>query len=342
MASVVLSYRDAGLFDNWPIRYLETHQEVSALQKIGLALQTWLHFLMLLFKDQVVLLHCHIAEHISFLRKSFFMLTARCFGIPYIMHMHGSELNTYYDNKCGAFFKGYFRFIVNHASAIIVISEEWRHWLLSMATNKNIILLQNPIQLPEKIEYDDSSGRTQNVIFLGRLVPQKGISDLLVAFQRVVQKSSKPVHLWIGGDGDMTMVETLIKSLKMNDYVSLLGWIQNETKDQLLREADALVLPSYNEVLPMAILEALAYGIPVIASKVGSIPDAVTHGSEGFLINPGEIDDLAEYIFKLTHDIELRKTLRGNARSKAETNFSSEMVLSKLGEIYQSLGARHA
>lgn len=341
MASVVLSYQDAGFFDTWPILYLETHKETHAIAKIMLGLKAWMQLLLLLFQGRVILLHAHIAEHISFLRKSFFMLTARCFGKKYIMHIHGSELNTYYDNKCGRLLQGYIRFVFNRASAIIVISEEWKRWILSVSGNTNIVLIHNPIQIPATVNHDDTTQRTQNVAFLGRLVAQKGVADLLAAFDHVLKTSSKPVHLWIGGDGDMGMVESDIKKYNLNEHVTLLGWIQGEIKEELLKKTDVLVLPSYNEVLPMVILEALAYSIPVIASRVGGIPDAITHGKEGFLINPGDIDAIAKYILELTQNSDLKKTMRTKARARAELNFSSEMILSKLDKLYQSLGAVH-
>ncbi len=147
-----------------------------------------------------------------------------------------------------------------------------------------------------------------------------------------------PVHLWIGGEGDRIVVEDLINELNLNDHVTILGWIQGETKAQLLNNADVLVLPSYNEVLPMSILEALAYRVPVVASRIGGIPDAISDGVEGFLVEVGDINAISESILKIISDSEARKVMRVNARNKAESLFDDKVIVAKISKLYKELG----
>lgn len=343
MASVVNAYSQANLFDIWPIIYIETHRETSALHKLFLLYSALFKFISLLWRNKVSILHAHVAMRKSFLRKSLFMLMARFFGVPYILHLHGSEFKVFYENESGAFKRWYIRFIFNQAAAIIALSEEWRKWIASISSNQNIRLIHNPVQLPDKGTLIDTVLPQHNVLFLGRLGTRKGIADLLKAFVKVVAQSKHPVHLWCGGDGDREMVEQLLLELNLTQHVSVMGWIQGNEKQSLLREADVLVLPSYNEGLPMAILEALAYGVPVVATNIGGIPDAITHGAEGYLINPGDIDALAESILAIVSNQELRAIMRKNARLKAENCFEDKMIVSKISSLYaEIIGGQHA
>jgi len=337
MASVVLAYKDAGLFEKWPIIYLETHRETSSIHKFLLGLMSLFRFINLLVYQKVVLLHANIAGSMSFFRKSVFMLAAHSFGVPFIIHVHGSAFKVFYEKGSGKLLRLYIRFVFDHASAIIALSEEWRLWLSGITTNSNICLIRNPVQLPSNVNRDDMKPRVQNVLFLGKLVSQKGITDILKAFVTVIEKSSIPVHLWCGGDGDRETIESQIKELKLTPHVTVLGWIQGESKERQLRQADVLVLPSYNEVLPMAILEALAYGVPVVASRIGGIPDAITDGVEGFLIEPGDINAISESILKIVSNTELRKIMRENARAKVESFFEDRMIVNQVSQIYKDL-----
>ncbi|WP_083960637.1 glycosyltransferase family 4 protein [Methylomonas lenta] len=343
MASVVLAYKEAGLFSNWPILYLETHKEISAVRKLLLGISSFCRFVYLLIQGRVGLLHIHVAGQVSFLRKSAFMLAADLFGVPYILHLHGSAFRTFYDTASGKLIKKYIRYVFDRATFLIALSDEWRQWLSGITTNRNIRLIFNPVNLPDEFTHDDSSNRILNIVFLGKLTEKKGIADLLKAYALVLERSSVPTHLYCGGDGDRLMVDELIRDLSLNEYVSLLGWIQGEAKHQLLNKADALVLPSYNEVLPMSILEALAYGVPVVATRVGAIADAVSDGVEGLLVSPGDIHAIADAILTIVTNAETRKFMRKNARAKADNCFNDKAVISEISQLYtEILGDKYA
>jgi glycosyltransferase involved in cell wall biosynthesis len=343
MASVVLAYRNAGFFNDWPILYLETHREASGIAKLLLSAVSLSKFIKSLVQKKVKLLHVHIAGKVSFWRKSIFMLVSQWFGVPYVLHLHGSAFKVFYDTACRSLMKRYIRYIFNNAAVIVALSEEWRVWISGISSNENIKLIHNPVNLPADWSHDDESQKKNtNVLFLGKLVEKKGILDLLNAFATVVKQSSTPVYLYCGGDGDLVRIEKIIDGLGITDSVRVLGWIEGETKIRLLQDADVLVLPSYNEVLPMSILEAMAYGVPVVATKVGGIPDAVSNGIEGFLIEPGDVDGIVTAILKIINNIELKKTMRINARAKAEACFEDKMIISKLTKLYQELGINNA
>ena len=116
-----------------------------------------------------------------------------------------------------------------------------------------------------------------------------------------------------------------------------MGWITKEQKPDLLKRADVLVLPSYNEGLPIAILEAMSYGLPIISTNVGSIAEAVKENKNGFLIEPGNIDSLAHAMMKLTVDPELWKKESTLSREICERKFSEDVFFKAVEKVCRGL-----
>ncbi len=108
-----------------------------------------------------------------------------------------------------------------------------------------------------------------------------------------------------------------------------------------MQAARIYLLPSYNEGLPMSVLEAMAAGLPVITTPVGGIPEAVTDGVEGFLVQPGDVDALAGRLAQLLRDDALTQQMGAAARRKIEQTFSAEAILPHIDALYAGLGWRH-
>jgi glycosyltransferase involved in cell wall biosynthesis len=179
--------------------------------------------------------------------------------------------------------------------------------------------------------------RTDALLFLGRLGHRKGIFVLLEALA-AVRSRFRHVVLLCGGDGELDRVRAEVVRLDLSDNVTLLGWVKGAAKDELLESSTVFVLPSFDEGVPMSILEAMAWGLPVIATPVGGIPEVVTDGREGLLVAPGDADALGEAICRLLVDADLRAQMGRNGRLRFQTDFSIQSVLEKLESIYRSHG----
>ncbi len=116
----------------------------------------------------------------------------------------------------------------------------------------------------------------------------------------------------------------------------MLGSISGEGKNQVLQRADCLVLPSHGEGLPIAILEGMAYGLPVIATRVGAIPEVITDGKEGFLIAPHDVETLADRLLHIEGDPTLRKEMGQAARKRIERDYTLERMADRLSNVYRS------
>lgn len=337
MSSVVNVYRSAGLFDRFPIINIPTHCDGNVFEKLWIVLTAYSHFFSLLLFGCVRLLHVHVASRASFWRKSIFFILAFMFGVPTILHLHGAEFAIFYEKECGSMRKLFVRYVFDKVSRVVVLSLTWKTWVQGISKNPHVEMIYNPVLLPAQTNAS-LVHRMGTVLFLGQLGKRKGVYDLLEAAARVAAVHSG-FRLLLGGDGELKQVRLRVEELGISDKVELLGWVKGGDKESYLAEAMIYVLPSYNEGLPMSVLEAMAAGLPVLSTPVGGIPEAVTDGVEGFLVEPGDIDALVARLNQLLETPDLAHRMGEAARRKVESTFSSDAVLPCLERLYKELEA---
>ena len=175
------------------------------------------------------------------------------------------------------------------------------------------------------------------LLFLGRLEAKKGIYDLLDAVA-ALRAAVPDVRLVCAGDGDRIGVARYAERLGIADAVKFTGWVGPSGKRALLEHAAAFALPSYDEALPVSLLEAMSAGVPVVASPTGGIGEVVADGASGFLVAPGDKAGLERALRRLLIDRELAARVGAAARETARARFAPERALSVLENLYDSLG----
>ena len=177
-----------------------------------------------------------------------------------------------------------------------------------------------------------------HLLFVGRLAPGKGLGDLVQALKLVVSRYPG-TRISIAGDGPLRgKVISMIKRSGLDEHVGLLGHVDSRLDLRALyRGACALVLPSHHESLPTVALEAMACGTPVIATRVGSVPDIITDSANGLLVPSRAPEQLAEAICRMLSDPALRTRLGAAARHTVEKSFSWQVVGDNYLRCYQSL-----
>lgn len=160
--------------------------------------------------------------------------------------------------------------------------------------------------------------------------------DLLTVIKRLVDNGFI-IKLNIGGNGEIKRLHKRINDLDITNYVVYLGWISEKEKDLLLRKTDIYVLPSYSECMPMSILEAMSYSIPVVSTFVGGIPELVSDGETGFLISPGDLDALYKKLEFLIQNRTLREEFGEKGRLAIESDHNLDLTVQRINRIYNSL-----
>lgn len=335
IASVVNAYREYGLFERRPILYLATHSTAPGMQKFRMFICTWLRFVSLLARGNVLLAHVHVAADASFWRKTCYLLPAFLFRVPTVLHMHAGHFPDFYQSRCGPLARAAVRYVLDRVDRIVVVSSALKRFTETISRNRGVVTIYNPMQLPALADF--TARAPSQVLFLGRLGNGKGTYDLLQAVRRITGRHPN-IKLILGGDGEVERTRDTIRELGIDANVEVLGWVAGPAKARLLAQAAIYVLPSYAEGLPMSVLEAMSAGLAVIATPVGGVPEAVTNGVEGWLVPPGDVGALAEALDTLLSSEDARRRMGMAGRTKAETVFSSKLVIPLIEKIYRQLG----
>jgi len=172
-------------------------------------------------------------------------------------------------------------------------------------------------------------------LYVGRLTPRKGLDYLLYAL-----KIANNVKCVIVGDGPQREhLLSLMRTLGLQDRVIFTGYVPQEDLKHFYAAADFFVLPSLAEGLPLVVLEALATGTPIIASKVAGIPDIVVEGYNGLMVPPRDVESLSEAIQKLADAPDIRKKMGIHAHQTVNEKFSWKCIAKEVLRVYESLCA---
>lgn len=298
------------------INYLFTHIEGSLLLKIRVFSQAVGGLLWTLLSQKVDVVYIHMSQGGSAVRKSILVLIAALFQKPIVMHTHGSEFRQFYGNL-PFIAQQLLSWIFRRCARFIVLSDSWRVFYTKTVglSPTSVVVLSNPVKLPPHVPPRSASNKV-TFLFLGRIGSRKGAFDLIRAYAAVPADLRDQAHLIVAGDGEVDAARQLVDSLGLTNSISLPGWVGVEQRDHLLASADVFVLPSYNEGLPMSVLEAMGWGLPVITTPVGGIPELITPKQNGLLVTPGDLEQLATAMQFLIQDSSERQALGRRAREQ--------------------------
>jgi len=300
------------------IQHIATMRDGRVWVKVAVFLLALVRFLILLFTRHADLVHIHFSVRASTWRKSILAAIARLLRKPYILHAHSGGFREFFSVQSRTR-QRWILTMLRGSRRLIALSEEWKHYYLCIAdlSDERVVVLPNPVQLPTEVP---SRGQrsTVTLLFLGRMSHNKGPFRVVQALQALPVSALSKTHLVMAGDGDVESVRRAVRESGLEQQVTVLNWVNADQRNTLLANADIFVLPSLNEGLPMSVLEAMSWGVPVVASPVGGIPEVVQDGFNGFLVPPTDIPALANALQRLIEDDPLRLQMGTNARASVE------------------------
>jgi glycosyltransferase involved in cell wall biosynthesis len=330
MSSVLISY--AQCFEN--MRFIPTWKLGNLGIRIWYVLQAIVRCIFLLsFDRQIKIVHLHGAANASFYRKWIFIKMAKIMGRKVILHEHAANFKSFYEQSKN---KQKIVTIINLCEVFIVLSQSWKTYFLSLGIIPEKIYVLNNIVFPPSIIPQTRTDTKLHILFLGEISQRKGIFDLLEVIKLHKNYFQDKIILRIGGnqiDGD---IKSFITENNLLSFVKYEGWIFGKKKIECLNWADIYILPSYNEGLPIAILEAMSYSIPIIGTNVGGIPEILHHHKNGILIEPGnfeQIKDALVFFIKNTN----KKMEYGKDAYQTVQAFFPHNVFEHLKSIYIDL-----
>lgn len=328
ISGVVNNYYEAGLDKKIKLHYIGTMVEGSKLRKLLKAMTAMAEYICVLPKYQVV--HVNVASDASYVRKSFFIRLAKLAGKKIVIHQHGGDFEGFYGELSKAA-KKKVKKVLAMGDAFLVLAPAYKTFFESITDRKDIIVFPDAIEIPEirAKEYGQ-----QKILFLGRLCKEKGIGELLHAMKSL-HSDFPHAHLYLGGIWEDKELKEQISGFE--EYITWLGWISGEEKKKYLQECDIFVLPSYFEGQSIAILEAMAYCLAVVASEIGGIPQMVIQGETGVFVKPKDAVSLQDALKTVLSDKELCRGLGERARRKVEKEFAIEQNMEKLLSVYEEI-----
>ena len=318
------------------VQHLSTYEEGSVLQRFWIFQMALYQLLGKLWKKEVDVIHVHFSERASVFRAAIWILLARQFRKPIVMHSHGCDFHTFYE-ALPQFVQSVINWAFQKASCFITLSQSWQDYYINQCqlSPENVVTLINPVKLPPQVP-DRRNVQIVSFVCLGRVGQRKGSFDLLRAFAKLSIAQQQNARLLLAGNGEVEEAQQLAERLGIADHVECLGWLSAEDCNQLLEKSDVFVLPSYAEGLPMAILEAMGWGLPVLSTPVGGIPEVLISHQNGILVNPGNVQELTEAMEILLENEDLRISFGKAARQKVEP-LNIEGYRARLRNIYRNL-----
>ncbi|HTZ71963.1 MAG TPA: glycosyltransferase family 4 protein [Acetobacteraceae bacterium] len=290
---------------------------------------------MLRWSAQAGIVHLNVGEGASVVRKGCLLVFARALRLPVVLHLHAADIEGFY-TRLPRIMKILVERVFLDASSCIVVGDFHRIWLEDqlLVPRDRIAVIPNGVP---RIEFQRLRGRNAGfvLLFLGNLLPRKGLADLLRAVAGL--DTHWQWKLQIAGSGNAGPARSLAADLGIAARVAFLGWVDRGGTHDLLQAADALVLPSYHEALPLVLLEAASQGVPIVATNVGAIAEYFVPGQDALLVSAGDVLALSKAIECLLADGALRNRLSWNARQLYEKQFTIKMFAERLGAVYARL-----
>jgi len=180
-----------------------------------------------------------------------------------------------------------------------------------------------------------SNSGTPYVLYVGRLVYRKGLIDLVLSAEYICRKHQSVIFIIVGSGPLKTYLTKLIDKMRLNARVFLVGKVDRERLLKYYQNATVFVLPSYYESFPNTALEAMACGLPVVATWVGDLPRIVENGKTGFLVPPRQPIVLGETIFRLLKDESVAEKIGKTSREEVEKSYSWDSLTDKVLDCYE-------
>jgi glycosyltransferase involved in cell wall biosynthesis len=290
-----------------------------------------------MFVGRPDVVHLHMASYGSFVRKAVLAGMARLAGVPVVLHVHGAEFHTFHD-RAPRPVQVVIRATLTGSAVVLALGDRWAERLRRIAPQARVVVVPNSVT-PVGTPRPPADGEPVQVVFLGEIGDRKGTFTLLDAWAKVAVEAAVPVRLTLAGDGEFARAERRIADLGLRETVELHRWLSPAEVAALLAGAHVLCLPSRAEGQPMAVLEAMANGLCVIASDVGGIPDLLSDGS-GLLIPPDDPDALAAALLSVLDDPVERARTGERALRRVYGTFDTAVVWRRIDALYREVTGR--
>ncbi len=292
---------------------------------------------LMLFRRPAIV-QIHTAYGSDFWRSALFVLLSRAARIPSVLIIHGSRFDRTYEDA-GSLQRAAIRFVLRRPAAIHVRGEYWRRVLHSIVPGLPVHLLPTTTDPVEEPPMElAAKWLAPTVLFVGGTAivtdnVRKGLPDLLAIIPALVDAVPEAKVQIVGPTAGEPWRALLTSDASRR--VEFLGSLTPEEISGLYRAAAVFVLPSHAEGMPNTILEAMAHGLPVVSTTVGTIPEVVEHGIGGYLLPPGDGEELLRALVNVLRDPERALRMGEHNRAVVRERFGNRQTAERLLAVYE-------
>ncbi len=311
--------------------FISSHKDGNIIRKFLIFFLCIIKLINFMCFKKIDIVHIHISEKGSVIRKNIIVKICKFFNKKIILHHHGAEFIKSFEKSSNKRKKKIIK-MLRKVDLNIVLSQKTLNEYKEKFSITNVDILYNAVNKQNYLYNVDGN----IILFLGRLGERKGVYDLLDAIEIINNKIDSKYKFYLCGDGEIDKVKQIVHLKNLGKIVVVNGWVKKDDKQKIFKDTILNVLPSYNEGLPMTILETMSYGIPNIATNIASIPEVVTNNT-GFLLEPGDVNTLATILLKCLSDKKLLLSLSQNSYKFINENFEIKKFYDNLHKIYRNV-----
>jgi glycosyltransferase involved in cell wall biosynthesis len=321
------------------------------LRNFFLSIVTLVRLCCSIVKVRPRLVHYHTSRGLAFLKDMGLAAVVRClFRVTTVLHIRSSDAASILVSRAPRLQYFQLRALQHCCDRLVLLSENVLNDFAAILGpeagrrfRSRCTVLPNFTLLPAAYRQHREPTDCVRVFYIGNLGAGKGIYDILEAARRLKGQATRPFQVVLAGPfndrREEQRVGTIVAEYHLEETIIFPGTIDGREKEAAFLQADVFVLPSYSEGMPQSLLEAMAYGLPVVVSNVGGIPEVVRDGQEGLMIKPGDIDELCRALRHLMESVECRRRMGAAARHRMAAHHTVEIYLRQLQELYDSVSA---
>lgn len=271
---------------------------------------------------------------VSVLRDSVYIALALLFKKKVIVFFRGWSTDACKKVEMNVFLL--FKITFMRADLIVTLSEKSRQQIIKWGYSKRVLIETTAVDeriLRSPLKFVNTNNDTFTILFLARIEKDKGIFELIEAC-RVIHASIKSIRLVIAGSGSAS--DQVIKSAEVFDWIHVAGYVDWDEKAIFYLQSDVYVLPSYREGMPNSVLEAMAFGLPIVCTGVGALSEIIQNGVNGLIVDTMDVESLKKGLLTVINNKVMRKAMSINNKVAAKKYYAS-YVAERLLSIYDSI-----
>jgi colanic acid/amylovoran biosynthesis glycosyltransferase len=310
-----------------PITFSRLLRASDGLEEFG----ECIHYIIPFLNNDFDIVHAHFGPVGAIAGK---LKSAGVFNAPLVVSFHGTGIHNVGEKGNDKYEEMF------EIADVLLANSQWTYNnLVSFGAPTEKMKILSICVDSQKFTYmkPDQDQSSHTILSVGRLAPEKGHKDAIHAIEKLANLMDNTISYRIVGEGPLREeLENQVDQADLNDFVSLCGAKSQSGVRSELRKADIFLHPSHNEAFGKTLLEAQSVGLPIVATNVGGIPDAVIPGESAYLVNKGEPAALASALYELLINPDIRIEMAEAGRQNVVDNFDSSTINDRLMEIYQS------